>query len=118
MSAECIHGRAEELGRKPEYRENFDIATARAVADLSLLCEYCMPFVKTGGVFAALKGADGRKELEASENAVRILGGKTELCREYSLPNGDKRCLIIIRKVKASPEKYPRNKGQMTKKPL
>lgn len=118
LSAECIHGRAEELGRKLEYREKFDIATARAVADLSLLCEYCMPFVKTGGVFAALKGADGKKELEASENAVRILGGKTELCREYSLPNGDKRCLIVIRKVKAAPEKYPRNKGQMTKKPL
>lgn len=118
LSADCIHGRAEELGRKPEYRERFDIATARAVANLSALCEYCLPFVRVGGAFAALKGSDGAKELENARNAIKILGGKVELCREYSLPNGDMRCLIVIRKIKETPEKYPRNKGQMVRKPL
>ncbi len=118
LSADCVHGRAEELGRNSNFRESFDIATARAVANLSHLCEYCLPFVKVGGAFYALKGADGKNELSSAENAIKILGGKTEICREYKLPNGDMRCLIVIRKLKATNEKYPRNKGQMTKKPL
>lgn len=118
LDAECIHGRAEEFGRKPEYREKFDIATARAVANLSSLCEYCLPFVKVGGAFVSLKGADGAAELDKAKNAINVLGGKTELCKEYKLPNGDMRCLIVVRKLRSTPEKYPRNKGQMTKKPL
>ncbi len=118
LEAECVHGRAEELGRNASYRERFDVATARAVANLTYLCEYCLPFVKVGGVFAALKGPDGNNELEKAQSAVEILGGKTEKCLEYSLPNKDTRTLIIIRKVKATPPKFPRTKGQMDKKPL
>lgn len=118
LGADCIHGRAEELGRTGEHREKFDIATARAVANLSQLCEYCLPFVKIGGAFVALKGSGGREELEAAQNAIKMLGGKVEQCIDYSLPCGDGRTLIVIRKIAPAPEKYPRNKGQMTKKPL
>lgn len=118
LDADCIHGRAEELGRDEGYRECFDIATARAVANLSALCEYCLPFVRVGGAFIALKGSDGENELENAESAIKTLGGKTELCKNYTLPSGDGRCLIVIRKVSPTPDKYPRNKGQMTKKPL
>ena len=118
LEAECIHGRAEELGRRQEHREMYDAATARAVANLSALCEYCLPFVRTGGSFIALKGSDGKAELKAAQNAVKTLGGEVSLCRDYALPGGDGRCLIVIRKIRPSPEKYPRNKGQMTKKPL
>lgn len=118
LGADCIHGRAEELGRTAEHREKYDFATARAVAELSQLCEYCLPFVKVGGVFAALKGSGGREEMERALGAVKTLGGEVENCLEYSLPCGDGRTLIVIRKVAPTPEKYPRNKGQMTKKPL
>ena len=118
LGAFCIHGRAEELGRTAEHRERYDLATARAVAELSQLCEYCLPFVKVGGVFAALKGSGGREELNKALGAVKTLGGEVESCLEYSLPCGDGRALIVIRKVAPTPEKYPRNKGQMMKKPL
>lgn len=118
LGATCIHGRAEELGKNLEYREKFDCATARAVANLSDLCEYCLPFVKVGGVFAALKGSNGEEELKDAKNAIKILGGKTEDFIEYELPNGDKRTLILIRKVSETPDKYPRNAGQMKKKKL
>lgn len=118
LGAVCIHGRAEELGRSNDHREKYDVATARAVAGLPVLCEYCLPFVKQGGIFAALKGSDGKAETEAAVNAIGVLGGKLESCIEYTLPNGDGRSIIIIRKVKAAPPKYPRNKGQMNKKPL
>ena len=118
LEAECIHGRAEEYGHKPEYRERFDAATARAVANLTALCEYCLPFIKVGGRFAALKGSDGMAELKAAKNAITVLGGEVVLSKEYELPNGDGRSLIVIKKVRSTPEKYPRNKGQMTKKPL
>ena len=118
LEAECIHGRAEEFGHKPEYRESYDIATARAVANLTALSEYCMPFVKVGASFVALKGSDGPSELKAAQNAVKTLGGEVSLCKEYALPNGDGRTLIVIKKTHPTPEKYPRNKGQMTKKPL
>lgn len=114
----CIHGRAEELGRSMECREQFDIATARAVANLSDLCEYCLPFVKVGGYFVALKGSGGNDELKEAKNAIKILGGKVEEVFDYELPTGDGRTLILIRKVSETPEKYPRNKGQMKKKKL
>ena len=118
LTAECIHGRAEELGRKEEYRERFDIVTARAVAALPVLCEYCLPFVKVGGIFAALKGSDGAAELRSAANAVKTLGGGKAICREYTLPNGDGRSLILIKKLSPAPPKYPRNKGRMDKSPL
>lgn len=118
LGAICIHGRAEELGRSIECREQFDIATARAVANLSDLCEYCLPFVKVGGYFVALKGSEGNDELKEAKNAIKILGGKVEEVFDYELPTGDGRTLILIRKVSETPEKYPRNKGQMKKKKL
>lgn len=115
LDAVCIHGRAEELGKAPEYREKFDAAAARAVANLAELCEYCMPFVKKGGVFAALKGSGGEEELSPAEDIIKKLGGSVELVKKYALPNGDGRTLILIRKVSATPPKYPRNKGQIKK---
>lgn len=118
LNAQCIHGRAEELGRNFNYREKYDIACARAVANLSELCEYCLPFVKVDGKFISLKGSNGNEELKEAENAVKILGGEIEQVTEYSLPNGDGRTLIVIKKVSSTPEKYPRNKGQMKKKRL
>lgn len=118
LDAVCIHGRAEEEGRKPALREQFDVATARAVASLPELCEYCMPFVKVGGMFVALKGASGEQELENARNAIKTLGGRLERSVSYTLPCGDKRTLILIRKISQTPTKYPRNRGQMTKKPL
>lgn len=118
LDAECIHGRAEELGRNENYRELFDIATARAVAALPILCEYCLPFVKVGGYFIALKGGNSEDEISDAKNAIKILGGKIDRIIDYSLPNGDKRALIAIKKISQTASKYPRNKGQMTKKPL
>ena len=122
LGAECIHGRAEEAGRfireGNPLRESFDIASARAVAELRELCEYCLPFVKVGGRFYALKGKNGLNELDDAEGAVKTLGGKIEAAKEYRLPNGDERVLIVIGKVKPTPDKYPRNAGQMKKKPL
>ena len=118
LNAECIHGRAEELAHKENYREKFDIATARAVASLPMLCEYCLPFVKKGGYFIALKGGNSQDEIEASRSAVKALGGKIDKIMDYSLPNGDKRVLIAIKKISQTESKYPTNKGQITKKPL
>lgn len=116
LGADCIHGRAEELGKNPQYREKFDCATARAVANLTELCEYCLPFVKVGGYFAALKGSGGEEELKDAKSAIKTLGGKVEDTFEYRLPMGDGRTLILIKKIENTPEKYPRNKGKMNKK--
>ncbi|ADU21489.1 16S rRNA (guanine(527)-N(7))-methyltransferase RsmG [Ruminococcus albus] len=118
LDAECVHGRAEEFGKKDEYRESFDIATARAVANLTDLCEYCLPFVKVGGLFVSLKGSSGSEELDKAKPAIKLLGGKTEKVVEYTLPGGDGRTLILIRKVSPTPAKYPRNAGQMKKRSL
>lgn len=118
LNAECIHGRAEELAHKENYREQFDMATARAVASLPMLCEYCLPFVKKGGYFIALKGGNSDDEIGASKSAIKALGGKIDKIIDYSLPNGDKRVLIAIKKISQTASKYPRNKGQITKKPL
>ncbi|WP_295151578.1 16S rRNA (guanine(527)-N(7))-methyltransferase RsmG [uncultured Ruminococcus sp.] len=118
LNAKCVHGRAEEFGRKPEYREMYDIATARAVANLTDLCEYCLPFVKVGGLFVSLKGSSGSEELDKAKPAIKLLGGKTEKVIEYTLPGGDARTLILIRKTGETPAKYPRNAGQIKKKPL
>lgn len=110
--------RAEDGGRKENLREKFDIAVARAVARLNTLCEYCMPFVKTGGKFIAYKGS-AEEELEESKNAVKILGGEIEKVESYFLPeDGGKRTIIIIKKVKPTPAKYPRGRGLERKKPL
>lgn len=110
--------RAEEGGRMSNLREKFDVAEARAVASLNTLCEYCMPFVKVGGLFIAYKG-DSEKEIEESKNAISILGGAIENIYSYSLPEDcGKRKAIVIKKIKNTPEKYPRGRGLERKKPL
>lgn len=118
LGATCLHARAEELGRNGEFRERFDFATARAVANLSDLCEYCLPFVKQGGSFIALKGSGARAEIDSAAGAIELLGGKLSRVKEYTLPNGDGRTLVVIDKVKATDEKYPRTGAQMKKKRL
>lgn len=114
-----IHGRAEDFGRDLEYREQYDFAVSRAVADLAVLLEYCLPFVKVGGYFLALKGPKGYDEIDNAKNALEILGGQVEEVLSYDLPNTDiKHNIILIKKVSSCPEKYPRRAGKPTKKPL
>ena len=114
----CVHARAEEAGRDPAFRERFDLATARAVAHLRELCEYCLPFVKPGGRFVALKGGDMAVELAESEKAVRLLGGKVEELRPLKLPDGSGRTLVVVKKISQTSTKYPRPHAKMAKNPL
>lgn len=114
--ANCVHIRAEDAGRG-EYREKFDVVTARAVAKLNTLCEYCLPLVKKGGVFLAYK-ADVSEELEQSKNAVKILGGEIAEVNRFCLSNGDARAIVVIKKVSPTPKAYPRGKGKERSKPL
>ena len=116
IKAKCVHARAEEGGRNSEFREKYDVAVARAVAAMPVLTEYCLPYVRVGGVFAALKGPN--ENYKDGESAVKTLGGEISEVKEYALPNGDKRTLIVVSKVKATPDKYPRNGGQIAKKAL
>lgn len=116
LDVPCIHARAEELGRDKNYREQYGFSAARAVAPMPVLTEYCLPYVKVGGTFLALKGRN--ENYKESENAVKILGGEISDVTEYSLPDGDGRVLICVRKIKETPPKYPRNSGQISKKPL
>lgn len=119
IKAETIHSRAEDAGRNPVYREKFDIAVSRAVANLPSLCEYCIPFVKKGGAFIAMKGKDGLAELESSKKAIDILGAECNNNNEYiTLPNGEKRIIFVIKKVKPTSEKYPRRGVKINKEPL
>lgn len=114
IKAEIVHARGEELGKI--RREEFDLACARAVAALPTLLEYCVPFVKIGGYFAALKSVN--ESAEESEKAIETLGAKLEGTVDYKLPNGDPRRLIIIKKVRQTPTKYPRSSANIKKKPL
>lgn len=115
----AIHGRAEELGRKEEYREQYDICISRAVASLDTLSEYCMPFVKKGGYFISMKGPDVDEEIIQSEKGIKILGGKVVDKKVFTLPESDiNHSLIIIEKIKETPTKYPRAGGKPKKDPL
>ena len=114
VKAKVVHGRAEDYAK--DKREQFDIATARAVAAMPVLCEYCLPYVKTGGRFVALKSVN--ENSEESEKAIKILGGKTEQILDYEITNGDNRRLFIIKKISQTPTKYPRNPSMIKKKPL
>lgn len=110
--------RAEEGAHDKKLREKFDIACARAVARLNILCEYCLPFVKVGGKFIAYKGI-AAEEIKEAEKALKILGGEIETTVEYELPeDGGKRTLICIKKVKSTPFQYPRGQGRERKNPL
>jgi len=113
----AIAARAEEYAL--EHRESFDIATGRAVARLNILDELCLPFVKVGGYFLALKGKQGLEEDKEAEKGIELLGGKKQSIKEYSLINDQgHRCILLYKKVKATPSKYPRNFGTIKKKPL
>lgn len=114
----CLHLRAEEGGRKPELREQFDVATARAVASMATLAEYCLPYVKVGGVFAALKGFEVEEELEEAKPAIKLLGGKIERVEQYTLAGEQKRSVVIIKKISQVSTKYPRSSAKMAKNPL
>ena len=115
----AVHGRAEELARRNEYREQFDCCVSRAVANLSSLSEYCLPFVRVGGCFIPYKSEKVKEEIKGAEKAVRILGGKLEEQKDFLLPDSDiYRCLLCIRKEKQTPGKYPRKAGTPTKEPI
>lgn len=114
VDAKVIHGRAEDYAK--EKREAFDFATARAVAAMPVLCEYCIPYVKTGGRFIALKSVNEGKT--QCEKVVNVLGGKIAEIKDYTITNGDSRRLFIIDKVSQTPTKYPRNPSMIKKKPL
>lgn len=118
LEAETIHARAEEGGRMENLRCSFDIATARAVAPLNLLTEYCMPFVKMGGSFFAMKGPGAGQELENARYAIGQLGGKLYRSEEYELPGGDRRSVMEIKRVKPLSDVYPRQTAKIKKKPL
>lgn len=116
---EVIHARSEEAARNRNYREKFDIATARAVARLPIICEYCLPFVKTGGVFIALKGRQYEDETEEARKAIKILGGEIERTVPIKLPEiDDKRAVIYIKKIKSTPKAYPRKAGTPERNPI
>lgn len=116
FECETLHSRGEEAGKDPKYREKYGLAVARAVAALNVLCEYCLPFVKVGGTFAALKGE--KDETEEAEAAIKKLGGEITEIKRYSLPGGDKRTLVVIKKVSPTPAQYPRVSAKIAKKPL
>ena len=118
IPAEAIHGRAEEMGRKNDYREQYDLATARAVSDLRELSEYCLPFVKKGGYFCALTGYDVEEELKGASKAIALLGGKITKVNKYTLPDGGKRSIVCIKKISQTNPKYPRPSAKIAKNPL
>lgn len=114
-----IHGRAEEEARDPEFRERFDFATARAVADLRVLCELCLPFVKVGGRFLAMKSVGSDEEVEAAQSAASILGGRVERCFDYAIPGTDvPHRVVVVEKTGTTPPKYPRRWAKIQKSPL
>ncbi len=116
---ELIHGRAEDFGQNKNYREKFDICVSRAVAPLNVLSEYCIPFVKVGGYFAAYKSENISPEISDSENAIKKLGGKIKEVKEISLPGTDiVRKIIVIEKCGSTDSKYPRRAGKPSKEPL
>lgn len=116
---QTIHARVEEFGKNKNYRESFDIATSRAVANMSTLSEYLIPLVKVGGICIGMKGADVEEEVQQSKKAISILGGEFEKIEKFTLPKSDiGRSIILITKVKNTPSKYPRKPGTPGKEPL
>lgn len=114
-----IHGRAEDFARESRYREQFDVATSRAVANLTVLSEFCLPYVKVGGYFVAMKGPAIEEEMKDAKNAIKILGGQVEKIIEVDIEGSDlNHNLVVIKKIKETPSKYPRKAGMVTKNPL
>lgn len=114
---EAVHGRAEDLAYRKEYRENFDLCVSRAVANLSTLSEYCIPFVKAGGQFISYKSGDCDEEVKAAGHAIQVLGGKISKVEKFSLGESG-RAFVVIDKVRATGKGYPRKAGTPSKNPL
>ena len=116
---EIVHARAEEFGQNKKYRESFDVATSRAVANLSTLSEYLIPLVKVGGKVVSMKASEAYDEINDAKKAIEVLGGTIEKVDEFNLPQSDiGRTVIIIRKNKQTPNKYPRKPGTPSKEPI
>jgi len=114
-----LHGRAEDFGVKAEHREQYDVVTARAVARLNVLAEYCMPFAKVGGNFVVLKGSHASLELNEAKKAIKTFGGKTEQVDSLQLPSDQaERSIITIHKFAPTPKGFPRKAGMPAKKPI
>lgn len=113
----AVHGRAEELARNKEYREQFDLCVSRAVANLSSLSEYCIPFVKEGGVFISYKSGEVEAEADAAKKAISLLGGNLKEIYKFDLYE-QKRSFVVIEKIKKTPKTYPRKAGTPTKEPI
>ena len=118
IEAETVHSRAEEGSRKSKYRDSYDYAFSRAVAQLNLLTELCLPYIKKGGYFIALKGPDATEEIENAKKSIGILGGKIKDVIEYNISDNSGRTLVIIEKVKNTPDKYPRHGSKLKSNPL
>lgn len=113
---ECIHGRAEDFGKNKDFREKYDVAVSRAVANMKVLAEYCLPFVKVGGMFIALKAEGAEEEVKAAELMIEELGGEIEEFISAPLPQSDiVRSLIVVRKTRKTPNKYPRRADKIKK---
>ena len=116
---ELVHGRAEDLGKNSNYREKYDLCVSRAVANISTLSEYCIPFIKLNGYFICYKADGCMNEINIGKNAIKVLGGKIKNIDEFVLPDSDmSRNVIIIDKIKNTPNKYPRKAGIPVKEPL
>ncbi|MBQ7045578.1 MAG: 16S rRNA (guanine(527)-N(7))-methyltransferase RsmG [Clostridia bacterium] len=113
-----IHARAEDAAQKNGLREQFDVATARAVARLNVLCEYCLPFVKKGGTFLSLKGPAANEEAVEAKNAIKVLGGELRSICSETIADNEQRCFVIIKKISQTPPKYPRISAKLKKQPL
>lgn len=118
LKSECIHIRAEQIGHQRFYRENYDVATARAVSNISVLSEYCLPLVKVGGYFILLKGSDIQQELDDGKKAINILGGEIKDIKKYILPDNSIRNIILVKKISQTATKYPRNASKIKKTPI
>lgn len=118
LDVDLIHLRAEDGGRRPALRDRFDLATARAVAPLNVLCEWCLPYVKRGGSFAAMKGPEAGEEAASAAKAIHELNGTLEGKKDFVLSDGSKRTILVIEKKEATPQKYPRTAAKIQKAPL
>ncbi len=118
LTANIVHSRAEEAGKKPRFREQYDISTARAVTNLRDLSEYCLPFVKVGGSFVAMKSAKAEEEIAEAKKAIKLLGGEISDIKSFNLLAYGERNIINVKKISSTPAKYPRPSAKMAKNPI
>ena len=118
-NVDCVHMRAEDGGADKNLRESFDLCISRAVANLAVLSEYCLPFVRVGGTFISMKGPDVEEEVNEAKKAIKVLGGEIKAIKKMEIPETDiVHSLIFIEKVKPTPSKYPRKAGKAKKEPI